>query len=151
MVGLQTLLAHFEIGDARANFLPSNKYLTTSSPGEKAHKENDKQKGAEKEEQSDSTKEGFPSYLERKGMGVRVLDLSRVLAGPYCSLLLSDLGADVLKLEIPGIGDDSRQFPPFKEGQSLYYVNLNRFAPLLLVDSINNTDSTGERKASLLI
>ena len=82
---------------------------------------------------------------------MRVLDLSRVLAGPYCSLLLSDLGADVLKLEIPGIGDDSRQFPPFKEGQSLYYVNLNRFAPLLLVDSINNTDSTGERKASLLI
>ncbi|KON29408.1 carnitine dehydratase [miscellaneous Crenarchaeota group-15 archaeon DG-45] len=58
--------------------------------------------------------------------GVRVLDLSRVLAGPYCSMLLSDLGADVVKLEIPGRGDDSREFPPFESGESLYYVNLNR-------------------------
>ncbi|MDH5200550.1 MAG: CoA transferase [Candidatus Bathyarchaeota archaeon] len=59
-------------------------------------------------------------------LGVRVLDLSRVLAGPYCTMLLADMGADVIKLEIPGRGDDSREFPPFKEGESLYYVNLNR-------------------------
>jgi crotonobetainyl-CoA:carnitine CoA-transferase CaiB-like acyl-CoA transferase len=59
-------------------------------------------------------------------LGTRVLDLSRVLAGPYCSMLLADMGADVIKLEVPGVGDDSRQFPPFKGGESLYYVNLNR-------------------------
>ena len=59
-------------------------------------------------------------------LGVRVLDLSRVLAGPFCTMLLADMGAEVIKLEIPGRGDDSRQFPPFKDGESLYYVNLNR-------------------------
>ena len=59
-------------------------------------------------------------------LGIRVLDLSRVLAGPYCSMLLADMGADVIKLEIPGRGDDSREFPPFRGGESLYYVNLNR-------------------------
>jgi len=59
-------------------------------------------------------------------LGVRVLDLSRVLAGPYCTMLLADMGAEIIKLEIPGRGDDSRQFPPFKDGESLYYVNLNR-------------------------
>ena len=59
-------------------------------------------------------------------LGMRILDLSRVLAGPYCSMLLADMGADVIKLEIPGRGDDSRQFPPFKGGESLYYVNMNR-------------------------
>jgi crotonobetainyl-CoA:carnitine CoA-transferase CaiB-like acyl-CoA transferase len=59
-------------------------------------------------------------------MGVRVLDLTRVLAGPFCTMLLADMAADVIKLELPGIGDDARQFPPFKDGVSLYYVNLNR-------------------------
>jgi len=59
-------------------------------------------------------------------LGIRVLDLSRVLAGPFCSMLLADMGADVIKLEVPGRGDDSREFPPFMEGESLYYVNLNR-------------------------
>lgn len=59
-------------------------------------------------------------------LGIRVLDLSRVLAGPFLTMLLADMGAEVIKLEIPGRGDDSREFPPFKEGESLYYVNLNR-------------------------
>lgn len=59
-------------------------------------------------------------------LGLRVLDLSRVLAGPFCTMLLADMGAEVIKLEIPERGDDSRQFPPFKDGKSLYYVNLNR-------------------------
>ena len=59
-------------------------------------------------------------------LGMRVLDLSRVLAGPYLTMLLADMGAEVIKLEIPGRGDDSREFPPFKGGESLYYVNLNR-------------------------
>jgi crotonobetainyl-CoA:carnitine CoA-transferase CaiB-like acyl-CoA transferase len=55
-----------------------------------------------------------------------VLDMSRVLAGPFCGMILADMGAEVIKLEVPGSGDDSREFPPFKDGQSLYYVNLNR-------------------------
>lgn len=59
-------------------------------------------------------------------LDIRVLDLSRVLAGPFCSMLLADLGADVIKLEIPQKGDDSRGFPPFIQDESLYYVNLNR-------------------------
>ena len=52
-------------------------------------------------------------------LGIRVLDMSRVLAGPFCGMLLADMGADVIKLEVPGKGDDSREFPPFKEGKSL--------------------------------
>lgn len=59
-------------------------------------------------------------------LGVRVLDMSRVLAGPFTGMLLADMGADVIKLEIPGKGDDSRQFPPFIGEESMYYVNLNR-------------------------
>ncbi len=59
-------------------------------------------------------------------LGVRVLDLSRVLAGPFCGMLLADMGAEVIKLEIPVGGDDSRQFPPFVGEESMYYVNLNR-------------------------
>jgi len=54
------------------------------------------------------------------------LDMSRVLAGPFTGMLLADMGADVIKLEIPGRGDDSRQFPPFIGEESMYYVNLNR-------------------------
>ena len=59
-------------------------------------------------------------------LDMRVLDLSRVLAGPFCSMLLADMGAEVIKLEIPERGDDSREFPPFIDAESLYYVNLNR-------------------------
>jgi len=59
-------------------------------------------------------------------LDIRVLDLSRVIAGPFCSMLLADMGAEVIKLEIPERGDDSREFPPFIDDESLYYVNLNR-------------------------
>lgn len=58
--------------------------------------------------------------------GVRILDLSRVLAGPYCSMILADMGAEVIKLEVPGSGDDTRGFPPFKDGKSGYFMNMNR-------------------------
>lgn len=58
--------------------------------------------------------------------GVVVLDLSRVLAGPYCTMILADMGAEVIKVEIPGRGDDTRGFPPFKEGKSGYFMNMNR-------------------------
>jgi formyl-CoA transferase len=59
-------------------------------------------------------------------LDIRVLDMSRVLAGPFCGMLLADMGAEVIKLEIPEKGDDSRSFPPFINEESMYYVNLNR-------------------------
>lgn len=56
-----------------------------------------------------------------------VLDLTRALAGPYCTMTLADLGAEVIKVEIPGRGDDSRQWgPPFATGESAYYLCANR-------------------------
>ena len=59
--------------------------------------------------------------------GVRVLDLSRVLAGPYCTMFLGDLGADVVKVEQPGSGDDTRSWgPPFQGGESAYFLCVNR-------------------------
>jgi formyl-CoA transferase len=68
--------------------------------------------------------------------GVTVLDLSRVLAGPFCSMMLGDLGADVIKVEQPGIGDETRQWgPPFvAPGLSAYFVSVNRNKRSLTVD-----------------
>ena len=58
---------------------------------------------------------------------VVVIDLSRVLAGPYCTMILGDLGATVIKVEQPGKGDDTRHFgPPYISGESAYYLGLNR-------------------------
>jgi CoA:oxalate CoA-transferase len=57
--------------------------------------------------------------------GVTVLDLSRVLAGPFCTMILAQLGARVIKVEMPGTGDDSRAFGPFVNGRSLYFASLN--------------------------
>ncbi len=59
--------------------------------------------------------------------GIKVLDMTRVLAGPYCTMLLSDMGADVVKIERPGAGDDTRAFgPPFVNGESTYFMSVNR-------------------------
>ncbi len=59
--------------------------------------------------------------------GVRVIDLSRILAGPYCTMLLADMGAEVLKVEQPGAGDGSRQWgPPWVGDQSAYFMSVNR-------------------------
>jgi crotonobetainyl-CoA:carnitine CoA-transferase CaiB-like acyl-CoA transferase len=58
--------------------------------------------------------------------GIRVLDLSRVLAGPFCSMTLSDLGAEIIKIEIPDRGDDTRSYPPFINEVSSYFMSLNR-------------------------
>lgn len=58
--------------------------------------------------------------------GIRVLELSRHLAGPFASMTLGDLGADVIKVEPPGRGDDTRSFPPYWNGESTYYLSANR-------------------------
>ena len=59
--------------------------------------------------------------------GVRILDLSRALAGPYCTMMLADMGAEIIKLEMPGKGDDSRAWgPPFVKGESAYFMSVNR-------------------------
>jgi CoA:oxalate CoA-transferase len=59
--------------------------------------------------------------------GVKVLDLTRVLAGPYCTMMLADMGADVVKVERPEAGDDTRAFgPPFLNGESAYFLSINR-------------------------
>ncbi|MFZ7134427.1 MAG: CaiB/BaiF CoA transferase family protein [Eubacteriales bacterium] len=57
---------------------------------------------------------------------IKVIDLSRVLAGPYGTMVLADLGADVLKIEMPKTGDDSRAFGPYVNNESAYFMSLNR-------------------------
>src|SRR3981189_3600035 len=58
---------------------------------------------------------------------INVLDLTRVLSGPYCTMLLADMGARVIKIEQPGKGDDTRAWgPPFLEGESAYFLSINR-------------------------
>lgn len=75
--------------------------------------------------------------------GVRVIDMTRVAAGPYCAMILADMGADVIKVERPGVGDDSRRYgPPFVDVRrghdvdplSLYFVSLNRNKRSVCVD-----------------
>ena len=66
--------------------------------------------------------------------GTLVVDLSRVLAGPYCTMVLADLGARVIKVEAPGSGDDARQIGPFVDGKSAYFMSLNRGKESIALD-----------------
>jgi len=68
-----------------------------------------------------------------------VLDLTRVLVGPYCTMMLSDLGARVIKVEAPEVGDDSRKFGPFIEDYSAYFMSLNRGKESIALN-LKNTD-----------
>lgn len=66
--------------------------------------------------------------------GITVLDFSRVLAGPYCTMVLADLGARVIKVEKPGTGDDTRAFGPFVDDQSAYFMCFNRGKESIVLD-----------------
>jgi crotonobetainyl-CoA:carnitine CoA-transferase CaiB-like acyl-CoA transferase len=66
--------------------------------------------------------------------GVRVIDLTRVLAGPFATQNLGDLGAEILKIEPPGGGDETRRFPPFVDSESHYFLGINRNKKSLVVD-----------------
>lgn len=72
--------------------------------------------------------------------GIIVLDLTRVLAGPYCTTILSDLGAEVIKVERPKVGDDSRAFGPFINGKSAYFISLNRGKKSMVLDLKDEND-----------
>src|SRR3984885_15582149 len=66
--------------------------------------------------------------------GIKVIALTRVLAGPFATQSLGDLGAEVLKIEPPGGGDETRRFPPFIEGEGHYFLGVNRNKQSLVVD-----------------
>ena len=81
--------------------------------------------------------------------GIRVLDLTRALAGPYCTLMLGDHGADVIKVEMPGTGDETREWtPPSVKGISAYYLSINRNKRSVTLD-LKNPD--GKRVLERLI
>ncbi|MFQ6112180.1 MAG: CaiB/BaiF CoA transferase family protein, partial [Nitrospinota bacterium] len=66
---------------------------------------------------------------------IRVCDLTRILAGPYCTMMLADMGAEVIKIERPGEGDDTRKWgPPFIDGVSTYYLSINRNKKCITLD-----------------
>ena len=64
--------------------------------------------------------------MEKALSNITVLDLTRVLAGPYCTMMLADYGANVIKIEMPGKGDDTRAMGPKKNDYSMYYAYVNR-------------------------
>jgi formyl-CoA transferase len=67
--------------------------------------------------------------------GIRVIDLTRVVSGPYCTMLLGDLGAEIIKVERPGEGDDTRAFaPPFQGDQAAYFLSINRNKKSITLD-----------------
>jgi CoA:oxalate CoA-transferase len=74
--------------------------------------------------------------------GITVIDLTRVLAGPYCTMVLADLGARVIKIEAPDGGDDSRRYGPFVNGKSAYFMAMNRGKESLALDLKAPADRT---------
>ncbi len=78
--------------------------------------------------------------------GLLVVDLTRMLAGPFCTMMLAELGARVIKVENPHGGDDSRRFEPFFEGQSAYFASLNRGKESIALDLKDDGDRDVFRK-----
>ena len=78
--------------------------------------------------------------------GMRVIDLTRVLAGPYATMLLADMGAEVIKVEEPGKGDDTRAWPAFAGGESTYFMSVNRGKKSLTLDLKSEAGKTVLRK-----
>jgi CoA:oxalate CoA-transferase len=72
--------------------------------------------------------------------GITVLDLSRILAGPYCTFLMAELGARVIKVEMPPKGDDAREYGPFRGGKSTYFSSVNRGKQSIMLDLKQPTD-----------
>src|SRR3954471_10113292 len=76
---------------------------------------------------ADSTDAAASTPVSGPLSDLKVVDLSRVLAGPYLAMMLGDMGAEVVKVEQPGSGDDTRRWgPPFVQGESTYYLAVNR-------------------------
>src|SRR5262252_3340355 len=74
--------------------------------------------------------------------GTKVVDMTEALAGPYCAMLLGDLGADVVKVERPEVGDQARTWgPPFLEGESAYFLSINRNKRSIVLDSKDPADA----------
>ena len=69
--------------------------------------------------------------------GMKVLDLTRTLAGPFCTMQLADMGAEVIKVEEPTKGDETRGWPPFSEGLSSYFFSINRNKRSIALDLKN--------------
>lgn len=81
--------------------------------------------------------------------GITVLDLTRVMSGPYCTLMLADMGARVIKVEHPRRGDDTRSWgPPFVAGESVYFLSVNRNKESL---TVNFKDPDGRRILDALL
>ena len=79
-----------------------------------------------------------PQSDHRPLAGIRVVDLTRVMTGPYCTMMLGDLGADVIKVELPGKGDDTRAWgPPFINGEAAYYLSVNRHKRSIADDALH--------------
>ena len=74
--------------------------------------------------------------------GILVIDLSRILAGPYCTLLMTEMGARVIKVEPPKGGDDARAYGPFVNGKSTYFASVNRGKESIALD----LKADGDRK-----
>src|SRR5579871_6110151 len=85
---------------------------------------------------SSSLPQGASMSAEATGpfCGLLVIDLTRVLAGPFCTMMLAELGARVIKVENPDGGDDSRRFEPFVDGTSAYFQSLNRGKESIALD-----------------
>src|SRR5438093_5847964 len=89
------------------------------------------------------------SKIQNPLEGIRVLDLSRVLAGPYCTMMLGDLGADVIKVESPE-GDDTRRWgPPYQGTESAYYLSCNRNKRSIVLDLSTHKGRDIARKLAL--